>query len=79
MYHGSSGAIVPGAPQATTAFEGDGPYSCTFTLTDGQAYWFAVTALDGEELESAPGESVGPCVARASGPNPPTLTIETTF
>ena len=79
VYHGSSANIVPGAPQATTAFEGDGPYCCTFTLMDGQAYWFAVTAVSGDGLESVPGPAVGPYVARASAPNAPTLTIETTF
>lgn len=79
VYHGSSAAIAPGVPQAVAAFEGDGPYAYTFTLEDARAYWFAVTAVNAAGLESAPGCPVGPVVARSTGPNPPTFTIETTF
>ncbi|MCY2925985.1 MAG: hypothetical protein NT031_11205 [Planctomycetota bacterium] len=79
VYHGSGEAIVTGTPQAIAGYEADGPYSCSFTLTDGQAYWFAVTAVGEGGLESVPSPSAGPYVARASAPNAPTLTIEATF
>ena len=79
LYHGSSRSLVPGAPRATAAFEGDGPYSYIFSFDDGQVCWFAVTAVSGEGLESVPGQPVGPFIADASGPNPPSLAIETTF
>ena len=79
VYYASSGSITPGSPDATETYTADGTYSHTFTLSDGQTYWFAVTAGDSQGVESHLSGIIGPYLADATAPAAPAVTVSTTF
>ncbi len=75
LYWATAPGIVVGSPQATTTYAADGAYSHTFALSDGEAYWFAVTARTAGGLESPLSAETGPCVADATPPTAPEVTV----
>ena len=79
LYCAAAPDITPGSPQATVAYAGEGEYSHTFSLADGQSYWFAVTARSGGGVESHLSRVVGPYLADATAPAPPSVVISKTF
>jgi hypothetical protein len=79
LYHAGVPAIVAGDPQATATYTADGRYSHTFSLSGGQTYYFAVTARDGEGVESHLSDVIGPYLADATPPDAPTVSVSTTF
>jgi hypothetical protein len=79
VYYGTSPAIVKGTPQATVAYTADGRFFHILSLTDGVAYWFAVTALSATGKESSLSNVFGPIIADAAAPPSPSVTITTGF
>jgi len=78
LYCATSPQIAPGSPQATEPFVSQGLYSHTFSLANGQSYWFAVTAR-ASGVESDLSRIIGPYVADAAAPGAPTASVSTTF
>ena len=79
LYYGDSPSISPGNPQATVDYDRERTYTHTFSLTGGQTYHFAVTARSGGGVESQLSEVIGPYLADATAPAPPTVSVSTTF
>ena len=79
VYHASSPDIAAGAPQATVAYEQDGVYSCTLSLSGGQTYFFGVTARDAGGAESHMSPVIGPLAADSSLPMTPPVVLTTVF
>lgn len=87
LYYGTDPYLVSGTPLASVTYAGDGRYSHDFTLTDGVAYWFAVTgrtaAVTGPPAVAAkdgPLSNVaGPVIADATAPAAPTITASSTW
>jgi len=79
VYHAPSADITPGSPQATVTYQADGRYTTTLNLTDGQTYYFAVTARTTAGVESRLSPVVGPFVADATAPTAPTVYVAPSF
>jgi len=79
VYRSATRDISPGAPDATVPYLADGEYSHTFSLSDGQTSYFAVTARTSQAVESDLSPVVGPVVADASAPQTPTVYLSRTF
>lgn len=79
LYYSAGPEVTAGSPQATEPYTREGDYSHTFTLSDGQTYWFAVTARTSEGTESHLSRIIGPYLADAAAPPAPTVTVSTTF
>lgn len=79
VYYSTSPSITPGSPDAIESFAAEGQYSHTFSLTGGQAYWFAVTARTAGGVESPLSRIIGPVLADATAPDAPVVTVTTRF
>ena len=79
LYCSTSPSITPGSPDATVNYGSDGEYSHTFSLLDGQSYWFAVTSRSAGGVESHLSKIIGPYVADAAGPGQPVVCISRKF
>ena len=79
IYYGTSPDITPGSPNTTESYTADGEYSVDLTLTDGTAYYFAVTARDSTPVESHLSDVIGPFIADDTAPDAPTLITAATF
>lgn len=79
VYRSATRDISPGAPDAVEPYLADGEYSHTFTLSDGQTSYFAVTARTSQAVECDLSPVVGPVVADASAPQAPTVYLSRTF
>lgn len=79
IYYSTSPGITPGSPNATETYTADGAYSKDITLSDGVAYYFAITSRDATPVESHISEVIGPFIADDTAPDAPTLITATTF
>ncbi len=79
IYYSTSPDITPGSPQTTESYTADGAYSKDISLSDGVAYYFAITARDSTPVESHISEIIGPFIADDTAPDAPTLITDTTF
>jgi hypothetical protein len=79
IYYSTSPNITPGSPNATESYTADGAYSKEITLSDGVAYYFAITARDAAPVESHISEIIGPFIADGTAPDAPSLLTSTTF
>ncbi len=79
IYYGSSPGIAPGSPNTTESYTKDGGYSKTLSLTGGNTYYFAVTAMHSNGVESHLSNVIGPYIADSTAPDTPTLITSATF
>jgi len=79
VYYDTDPEITVGSPNATEDYTRDGRYSHTFTLIDGQTYFFAVTARTEGGLESRLSGIAGPVIADATGPSQPQVIVTRAF
>ncbi len=79
IYYSTSPNITPGSPNATESYTADGAYSKDIALSDGVAYYFAITARDATPVESHISDIIGPFIADDTAPSAPTLLTSTTF
>jgi len=75
LYCSTGPGISPGSPDVTVPYGSEGESSHTFSLADGQSYWFAVTARSPEGVESHLSKIIGPHVADALSPAAPVVRV----
>ena len=79
IYYGTDPNITPGSPNTTESYTADGVYSKDITLSDGVAYYFAMTARTSGGVESHLSGVIGPYIADSTAPDAPNLLASTTF
>jgi len=79
LYHAPTSEISVGSPLATQAYVADGEYYHTFDLSEGQSYYFTVSARNASGVESPLASVIGPVLADSTAPQTPVVYTSVTL